>query len=132
VQYLQTLPCYTLYHRYGGQPPIAPAQLQALHHQILTANAAFKAGVDEDWRRSCMEYPKVLDYYFQLVDVGFPGDGDDSVRDPVFSGATPHAREQKRVKQRRDSMDTQHRKKERRRSRGRTPPPVPMAGNYRR
>ncbi|KAK4915750.1 hypothetical protein LTR49_016119 [Elasticomyces elasticus] len=132
LAYLQTLPCYTLYHRYGGQPPIPPAQLATLHAQMQHANGVFKQGVDEDWRRSCMEYPKVLDYYFGLLDVRFPSERDDAVRSPVFSGSTPAPKEQKRVKDRRDSMDTQHRKKERRRSRGRTPPAAPMVGSHRR
>ncbi|KAK3115115.1 hypothetical protein LTR53_005892 [Teratosphaeriaceae sp. CCFEE 6253] len=134
--YLATLPYYTVYHRYGGQhggqPPIPQPQLAALHAQIQHADGALKQGIDEDWRRSCMEYPKILDYYFGLLEVRFPDERGEALRKPVFGGSASSPREQKKVKARRDSIDTQRGKKERRRSRGRTPPSAPMVGSYRR
>lgn len=131
VAYLQTLPCYSLYQRYHGNPPLQPSQLQLLHSQIGQASAIFKAGVDEDWRRSCLRYPEVLDYYFNLVEITLPDDRDLAVREPRFGVPL---KETRKINGRRGSADLSngHRKKERRRSRGRTPPAVPMAGSYRR
>ncbi|KAK5125942.1 hypothetical protein LTR85_011297 [Meristemomyces frigidus] len=133
VGYLQSLPCFTLYYRYNGQPPIQPAQLHLLHTQISQANAIFKQGVDEDWRRSCLRYPDVLDYYFNLVGFVLPEEQDSAVSNPVFGAS---AKERPRVKAKKESVDAgsakELRKKEHRRSRGRTPPPhAPMPGAYR-
>lgn len=88
----------------------------------------FKQGVDEDWRRSCLRYPEVLDYYFDLVQFQVPSDRDPAIIDPRF-GAT--ANERPRIREKRPSGDStttkEHRKKDRRRSRGRTPPAIPHA-----
>lgn len=135
--YLQTLPYYTLYHRYNGQPPLQPAQLQLIHSQIQQANTILQQGVDQDWRTSCLRYPEVLDYYFNLVEVTFPSDRAPAIQDPQFGVRKETAAGPRRVKDRRESMDMapvpRERKKERRRSRGReTPPPVPMPDAYRR
>ncbi|CAK1357495.1 hypothetical protein CB0940_07775 [Cercospora beticola] len=132
--YLQTLPFYTLYHRYNGAPPLAPAQLQLIHSQINAAHHTLQQGVDQDWRTSCMQYPQVLDYYFNLVNVRLPNDNDPMIADPRFGAPKDPPR---RVKERRESVEyreapvKEHRKKERRRSRtGNTPPPVPMPDRY--
>lgn len=74
--YLQTLPCYSLYEKYKGTPPLQPAQLYSLQSQINAADQVFRAGIDDDWRRSVLRYPEVLDYYFSLVDIGVPHDED--------------------------------------------------------
>lgn len=79
-----------------------------------------------------MEYPKVLDYYFSLVQVGFPEDEDDALRNPVYGGSAPAVRsagEPRKMKARRDSTDPQHRKESRR---SKAPPAAPMVGNFRR
>ncbi|OQO10172.1 hypothetical protein B0A48_04529 [Cryoendolithus antarcticus] len=131
IAYLQTLPCYTLFQRYGGNPPLPPQQLALLHTQISNANGIFRQGIDEDWRRSCLRYPEVLDYYFSLVEVSFPDEQDSMVRTPRFGA---QAKEPKKVKSRRDSLDMgseKGKKRDRRRDGGRTPPPeAPMAGRY--
>lgn len=133
--YLQTIPCFTLYQKYRGNPPLQPAQLHLLHSQIGQAQAIFQAGVDEDWRRSCLRYPEVLDYYFSLVDIGMPNDSDGVVQEPRFGAPLKGPR---RIKARRDSVDSGqlYRKKGGRRnsrsSRGRTPPAAPMADAFRR
>ena len=77
----------------------------------------------------------ILDYYFSLVRIGFPEEHDSALNDPRFGGGP--VKEPKKVKQRKGSVDTEvtkeHRKKERRRSRDRTPPPTaPMPGHHRR
>lgn len=131
--FLQTLPCYTLYFRWNGNPPIDPSHLHILHSQIQQANMQYQQMVDEDWRRSCLRYPEVLDYYLGLVEISLPDGQDTAVREPQFGAAV---KERPRVKARKDSGERtstkEHRKKERRRSRGRTPPPhAPMPGGYR-
>lgn len=130
--YLRTLPYYTLYHKYNGSPPLQPAQLQLIHSQIQYANQSLQQGVDQDWRTSCLRYPEVLDYYFRLVDVRFPSDRDASTRDPRFGGP-PRPEAPRKIRDRRGSGDMrdlqvkEHRKRERRRSRGGgTPPAAPM------
>jgi hypothetical protein len=136
--YLQTLPFYTLYHRYNGAPPLGAAQLQLIHSQISSANHTLQQGVDQDWRTSCMQYPQVLDYYFNLVSVRLPRDDDTVITDPRF-GAPKDPPRRVKEKERRESLEyrepppppppttKEQRKKERRRSRtGRTPPPAPM------
>lgn len=118
--YLQTIPCYSLYQRFHGRPPVSQFQLQSLQQQISHAQEIYKAGVNEDWRRSCMKYPDVLDYFFALIDIDFPDDDDDSMKKPRFGKA-------RRIRARassRGSTDVSngHRKKGRRKhSRGRTP-----------
>lgn len=82
--YLQTLPFYTLYHRYNGAPPLGAPQLQLIHSQISSANHTLQQGVDQDWRTSCMQYPQVLDYYFNLVSVRLPREDDTVITEPVF------------------------------------------------
>ncbi|KAK3707126.1 hypothetical protein LTR37_012295 [Vermiconidia calcicola] len=132
LAYLQTLPCYTLFQRYSNNPPIPQPQLQNLYHQISQAQAVFQAGIDEDWRRSCLRYPDVLDYYFSLVDFTLPDSRDLAVREPRFGAPLKEAR---KIKARRDSVDLgsgQGKKGKRRSSRGRTPPAAPMPGSYRR
>lgn len=134
VAYLQTLPCYTLYQKWHGAPPVQPAQLHALQQQIHAANMNYRAGIDEDWRRSCMRYPEVLDYYFSLVEVVMPGDRDPSILEPRFGAPVNGTRKVKTRRNSRGSVDMSngHRKKDRRRgSRGRTPPAAPMASQYR-
>ena len=42
VEYVQSIPCYTLYHRYQGHPPLPPDQLHVLHSRIQQANAIYK------------------------------------------------------------------------------------------
>lgn len=129
--YLQTLPFYTLYHRYNGAPPLGAAQLQLIHSQISSANHTLQQGVDQDWRTACMQYPQVLDYYFSLIQVRLPRDDDIAITDPRFGGPKEPPR---RVKNRRESVEyreppprDEHRRRERRRSRtGRTPPHAPM------
>ena len=78
-----------------------------------------------------MRYPEILDYYFSLVEITFPHDRDSVIREPRFGSA--QQKETRKLKTRRDSVDLGHRKKDRRRSRGRTPPPAaPMSGSYKR
>ena len=62
-----------------------------------------------------MEYPDILDYFLSLVQIGFPADHDDVVKYPPFASGAPLVAEQRKVKSRRDSMTTEHRKKEKRR-----------------
>ncbi|KAK4569446.1 hypothetical protein LTR86_003209 [Recurvomyces mirabilis] len=114
--FLQTLPCYGLYITYNGRPPITPQQLGEIQYHIRNANEAFQAGVNEDWRRSCMEYPAILDYFLSLVQIEFPADHEGVIRYPAFAGGgAPLVAEQRKVKSRRDSVTTEHRKKEKRR-----------------
>jgi len=125
LQDLQTIPCYTLYMRWRGNPPLPADQLHILHSRIQQANAYYKAGIDEDWRQSCLRYPEVLDYFFGLVEFSFPDPGDASVLDPRFGVPL---REVRRVRSRRQSVDEGstrgHRKRDKR---GRTPlPTAPM------
>lgn len=128
---LQTIPCFTLYQKYRGNPPLQPAQLNLLHSQIGQAQAIFQAGLDEDWRRSCLRYPEVLDYYFSLVDISLPDRDDPRVLEPRFGAPTQGPR---RIKARRGSVDSGmiYKKKGRRSSRGRTPPLAPMVDAFRR
>ncbi|EGP92566.1 uncharacterized protein MYCGRDRAFT_28154, partial [Zymoseptoria tritici IPO323] len=82
--YLQTLPYYTLYHRFSGNPPLDPAQFHLVHSQIQRANQILQQGVDQDWRTSCQRYPQVLDYYFSLAEVVLPDHRDPRIFDPRF------------------------------------------------
>ncbi|KAH9825934.1 hypothetical protein Tdes44962_MAKER03857 [Teratosphaeria destructans] len=139
VEQLQTLPCFTLYQRWQGNPPINPSQLHMLQSQIHQANANYKAGVDEDWRRSCLRYPEVLDYYFGMVSLQLPSEDDPAIMDPRFGAPLKEAR--RSLKARKESMlleedeesfDRGHRRKNKRRSRDWTPPAAPMPGSFRR
>lgn len=135
--YLQTLPYWTLYHRYNGAPPLLPAQLQLFHSQVNQANVTLQQGVDQDWRTSCMRYPEVLDYYFSLVEVSLPSDRDPSILDPRFGGGRDLGPRRMKDKKPapplppdlRDLQVKEHRKKERRMSGG--PPRAPMPRDFR-
>ncbi|KAF7197828.1 hypothetical protein HII31_00917 [Pseudocercospora fuligena] len=134
--YLESLPYYTLYRRFNGQPPLQPAQVQLIHSQIHQANNALQQGVDQDWRTSCMRYPEVLDYYFGLIGFEFPSERDTRIVDPRFGA--PKEFGTRKIRERRDSVDfrdpPRERRRERRRSRGGggTPPPAPLPPSFRR
>lgn len=120
-----------------GSPPLQPAQVQLIHSQIAHAQQILQQGVDQDWRTSCLQYPQVLDYYFNLVDISLPSERDPSIQAPTFGGNRP--KEARRVKDssRNDSFEVRSRSRERHQGRrrnrtGRTPPPAPMPGPYRR
>lgn len=112
-----------------------PVQLHHIHAQIEQAKVRLQQGIDQDWRTSCMQYPDVLDYYFALVDISFPSERDPAILDPRFGAAKESGGARRAVKERRNSIDMSaksHRKTDRRRSRGRTPPAAPMPPHHRR
>jgi hypothetical protein len=82
LAYLQSLPYYSLYQYHNGRPPLHARELQYLQGQLHNANANLKLGVDQDWRSVCLLYPETLDYYFGLVNLRLPKDGDESVIRP--------------------------------------------------
>lgn len=82
LAYLQSLPYYSLYHSYNGQPPLAPRELQYLRGQLDNADVNLKLGVDQDWRSCCLLYPETLDYHFSLVSIRLPKDHHESVLRP--------------------------------------------------
>ncbi|GAB7331624.1 hypothetical protein MBLNU13_g02991t1 [Cladosporium sp. NU13] len=82
LAYLQSLPYYSLYQYHNGRPPLHARELQYLQGQLHNANANLKLGVDQDWRSVCLLYPETLDYYFGLVNLRLPKDGDESVLRP--------------------------------------------------
>lgn len=41
-----------------------------------------RIGVDADWRKACMMYPEMLDYFFGLVMVKFPDERDEKITRP--------------------------------------------------
>ena len=86
LAYLQSLPYYSLYQYHNGRPPLHARELQYLHTQLNNANANLKLGVDQDWRSVCLLYPETLDYYFGLVSLRLPKDGDESVLRPEIGG----------------------------------------------
>jgi hypothetical protein len=53
-----------------------------LQGQLRNADRNLKIGVDQDWRSVCLLYPETLDYYFGLVSLRLPKDGDESVMRP--------------------------------------------------
>ncbi|KAF2138071.1 uncharacterized protein K452DRAFT_353299 [Aplosporella prunicola CBS 121167] len=83
--YLSSLPYYSIYVQYRGQPPLHPAALHQLKAQIIDADAELKRGVDADWRASVLRYPEVLDYFYGLVDLHLPSERDPSVASPPFA-----------------------------------------------
>lgn len=99
-RYLTELPYYTIYMQYSGHPPLPPYIITTLQAQISEAHAELKRGIDADWRASIMEYPKVLDYFYGLVEIRLPADGADGLAarrqlagstDPPYTPATPNA-----------------------------------------
>jgi len=80
--YLRSLPYYSLYESYAGQPPLHRRELGYLQQQLDNADANLKLGVDQDWRSCCLLYPETLDYYFGLVCLRLPKDQDESVLRP--------------------------------------------------
>lgn len=132
--HLRSLPYFDLYQRYRGNPPLYPSQLQIIRSQILAANVTLRARVDEDWYRSCAKYPRVLDYYFSLVDVKIPNDRDPTMLNPRFDlppRELLRLQERRQTSESRDRSANEGRRRQRRRpSRGRTPPaaPLPLGG----
>lgn len=61
--------------------------IQQLQSQIAEAHAEFKRGIDLDWRASVLRYPEVLDYFYSLVKLKLPSEGDPSVVEPPFAAA---------------------------------------------
>lgn len=130
---LAAIPCYTVFHRWNGNPPIHAVQLAHLHAEMGHARARHQQRIDQDWRGVCLRYPEVLDYYFAMVEYSVPHPDDAMLTDPQFGRPV----DQRRLKARRDSItlggDKAGRRKEKRSGRGVTPPPtMPMLGGYRR
>jgi hypothetical protein len=87
LAYLQSLPYYALYQYHNGRPPLHIREIQYLQGQLRNADQNLKFGVDQDWRSVCLLYPETLDYYFGLVSLSLPKDGDESVFRPEIGGA---------------------------------------------
>ncbi|KAF2757809.1 hypothetical protein EJ05DRAFT_424993, partial [Pseudovirgaria hyperparasitica] len=82
--YLSSLPYYSIYMQYSGNPPLHPVAVQQLQHQIREAHAELKRGIDADWRASIQRYPEVLDYFFSLVELRLPNHPLGSMEPPPF------------------------------------------------
>ncbi|KAK3956180.1 hypothetical protein QBC32DRAFT_203536 [Pseudoneurospora amorphoporcata] len=54
-------------------------------NQLASAQAKLKRGIDEDWQASVQRYPEVLEYFYSLVELTLPDDGDASVKDPPLN-----------------------------------------------
>ncbi|KAK3491708.1 hypothetical protein B0T13DRAFT_59620 [Neurospora crassa] len=63
--------------QYYQQPP-HPSEL-------ANAQVQLKRGIDEDWQASVQRYPEVLEYFYSLVELTLPDDGDASVKDPPLN-----------------------------------------------
>lgn len=88
LAYLQSLPFYSLYQHYNGNPPLRPNELQYLQGQLRNADTNLRIGVDADWRTACLAYPDTLDYYFRMVEIRLPNDKDPGVVRPEFGRRT--------------------------------------------
>jgi hypothetical protein len=82
LQYLRSLPYYSLYQYHNGRPPLRAQEIHYLQAQLANADQNLKIGVDQDWRAACLMYPETLDYYFRLVNIGLPDGKGDSVMRP--------------------------------------------------
>ena len=60
--HLRTLPCYALYERYNGHPPLQLSQLQFLHSRVDEAHALLKQCTNEDWKGCLQATPLLLDH----------------------------------------------------------------------
>lgn len=86
---------------------------------ISAADAELKRGIDDDWKASVQRYPEVLEYFYGLVDLNLPGDGDPGVRDPPLSalGGVGMGRERERKVRLREPTAVVEERRRRRRSR---------------
>lgn len=116
------------FHHYRAPPH--PNDIQA-------ADAALKQGIDEDWQRSVQRYPEVLEYFFSLVEVTLPTEGDPSVKDlplstlPIPRKVNRRSRSQAPGTVASGSIHNGGREGPPRIARGRTPPAL-LEGNPRR
>ncbi|KAH7135604.1 hypothetical protein B0J11DRAFT_547483 [Dendryphion nanum] len=85
--YLSSLPNYTVFMQYSGNPPIHPVYIAQLQTQIAEANSDLKRGIDADWRASVLRYPEVLDYFYSLIELRIPNDREQRVAEPPFAAA---------------------------------------------
>lgn len=82
IQYLHTLPYYGLWQHYNGRPPLPPREFAYLQDQLRNAETNLRIGVDADWRKACLMYPEMLDYFFGLVEINFPDEKSEMVVRP--------------------------------------------------
>lgn len=82
IQYLHTLPYYGLWQHYNGRPPLPPREFAYLQDQLRNAENNLRMGVDSDWRKACLMYPEMLDYFFGLVEINFPDEKSEMVMRP--------------------------------------------------
>jgi hypothetical protein len=54
-------------------------------NEIAAAQSLLKRGIDEDWQASVQRYPEVLEYFYSLVELTLPDDGEQAVKDPPLS-----------------------------------------------
>jgi len=87
--------------------------------ELAAADAELKRGIDEDWKASVQRYPEVLEYFYGLVRLEYPGDDEPGVRDPPLSalGGVGSGRK----------VRVQEPRRERERERRRSVAPVPTA-----
>ncbi|KAL1891232.1 hypothetical protein Cpir12675_005050 [Ceratocystis pirilliformis] len=57
-------------------------------NEMVAAQATLKRGIDQDWQASVQRYPEVLEYFFGLVELTLPGDGEPGVKDPPSNALT--------------------------------------------
>lgn len=56
-----------------------------------------KKAIDADWAASVQRYPEVLEYFYSLVELQLPSEGDSRVSDPPLSALSGAARGPKRI-----------------------------------
>ncbi|KAF1956495.1 hypothetical protein CC80DRAFT_412351 [Byssothecium circinans] len=73
---LPDLDAYSRYMSYGSSA-LPPSIVQELQSQISQAQVQPQQIIDETWHTSSMKYPAVLDYFYSLVEIKRPEDGDE-------------------------------------------------------
>lgn len=60
--------------------------------EISQSEQMLKRAIDADWAASVQRYPEVLEYFYSLVEIRLPDDGDSRVSDPPLSALSGAAK----------------------------------------
>ena len=75
MQALSYEPCFALYRKWHGQPPVETPEIFArLESAIQHARMAYQEGLNADWHAALWRYPEILSFFFGVVEIGFPDD----------------------------------------------------------
>ncbi|GAB7337886.1 hypothetical protein MBLNU457_4277t1 [Dothideomycetes sp. NU457] len=64
---VSAIPCYEMYIRYRGRPPMSEERIAGIAYQIRVAEREYLNAIDDAWRRCVLQYPYWLSHFWTMV-----------------------------------------------------------------